>query len=84
MNHDDLELVWAQDFSTPGPPDPQWWSYALGHGHNGWGNRELQTSQDGTDVCTVRDGRLVITGLHHPGAPEELASASGRLIGDST
>ena len=34
------QLVWSDEFDTPGLPDSGKWSYEVG-GH-GWGNRELQ------------------------------------------
>ena len=34
------ELVWADEFDTPGAPDPERWGYDLGG--SGWGNNELQ------------------------------------------
>jgi beta-glucanase (GH16 family) len=84
MSHNGLELAWAQDFNTPGALDPQWWSFDLGHGHNGWGNRELQHYENGAAVCAVQDGRLVITGLHRPGAEEALTSARIHTHGKSS
>lgn len=34
------ELVWADEFDTDGPPDPERWAFNTGGG--GWGNGELQ------------------------------------------
>jgi beta-glucanase (GH16 family) len=84
MKHDGMELVWAQDFSAGSGPDPEWWSFELGHGRNGWGNRELQSYENGPDVCAVRDGRLVITGNHEPRAAEPFTSARIHTCGKAS
>ena len=34
------ELVWADEFDTDGPPDPDRWAFDVGG--SGWGNGELQ------------------------------------------
>jgi beta-glucanase (GH16 family) len=33
-------LIWSDEFSTPGVPDPRNWTYEIGG--NGWGNHELE------------------------------------------
>ena len=84
MKHDDMELVWAQRFDDETGPDTRWWSFELGHGRNGWGNRELQSYEDGQDVCSVRDGRLVITGRHDPNGSEPYTSARIHTFGKAS
>jgi len=48
------ELVWAEEFGTPGAPDPDNWSFEEGFSRN----RELQWYQP--DNAAVRDGMRVI------------------------
>lgn len=52
------ELVWSDEFDTPGAPDPSKWTYDIG-GH-GWGNQELQYYTDRLENARVEDGVLVI------------------------
>ena len=55
-------LVWADDFSVPGPPDPAKWSYDTERNKAGWHNHELQYySAERAENADVRDGRLVLT-----------------------
>ncbi|MDR0292839.1 MAG: glycoside hydrolase family 16 protein [Oscillospiraceae bacterium] len=55
-------LLWGDEFTYEGPPDPEKWSFQTG-GH-GWGNRELQYHTGRTDPETanawVSGGRLAI------------------------
>jgi licheninase len=52
-------LVWADEFDTPGLPDPARWSFETG-GH-GWGNQELQFYTDGRrENARVEDGKLIV------------------------
>ena len=52
-------LVWEDDFNTPGTPDPTNWTYDLGAG--GWGNGELQTYTNTAENAKVEGGSLIIT-----------------------
>src|SRR5690606_5221905 len=52
------ELVWSDEFDTPGAPDPSKWTYDIG-GH-GWGNQELQYYTDRLENARVEDGVLII------------------------
>lgn len=52
------ELVWSDEFETPGPLDPTKWQYELGGG--GWGNQEIQTYTDSFNNVRVENGRLII------------------------
>tara|TARA_R110002126_G_scaffold291495_1_gene453202 strand:+ start:39614 stop:41293 length:1680 start_codon:yes stop_codon:yes gene_type:complete len=51
-------LVWEDDFDTPGAPDATKWTYDLGAG--GWGNGEEQTYTNTADNVIVADGSLKI------------------------
>ncbi len=54
----DWQLVWSDEFDTPGAPDPERWNYDIG-GH-GWGNQELQYYTDREVNARVEGGVLVI------------------------
>lgn len=55
-------LVWADEFETPGLPDPTRWGYDTTANRTGWYNEELQYySANRLENAEVRDGRLVIT-----------------------
>jgi beta-glucanase (GH16 family) len=55
-------LVWSDEFSTNGLPDPAKWAYDTGMNKQGWHNRELQYySGPRADNAEVQGGRLVIT-----------------------
>jgi beta-glucanase (GH16 family) len=55
-------LVWSDEFSTDGLPDPSKWGYDTGRNKQGWHNRELQYySGPRAENAQVHDGRLVIT-----------------------
>lgn len=60
------QLIWADEFNTPGQPDPSGWSFDLGN-QNGWGNNELQTYTDSPENSFVRDGMLVIRAIKEDG-----------------
>jgi beta-glucanase (GH16 family) len=53
-----LSLVWADEFNTPGSPDPTKWGYDLGAG--GWGNNELEYYTNRVDNVVVSGGTLKI------------------------
>ena len=62
----DTELIWSDEFNTPGAPDPDIWGYDLGDGTMygipaGWGNGELQTYTSDPANVNVEDGNLRIT-----------------------
>jgi len=53
------EVVWADEFERPGPPDPAKWSHETGG--SGWGNRELQFyTGNRAENARVENGRLII------------------------
>lgn len=51
-------LVFADEFDTPGSPDPSKWGYDIGAG--GWGNAELQHYTNRVDNAVVSGGTLKI------------------------
>ncbi|GAB2547495.1 family 16 glycosylhydrolase [Rufibacter soli] len=61
------ELVWSDEFTGEGAIDPTWWSYDLGTGDGGWGNRELQTYTNQLANVRQTGGRLVIEALKQNG-----------------
>ena len=52
-------LIWADEFDSPGAPDPAKWGYDIGAG--GWGNAELQYYTNRLDNADVSNGTLKIT-----------------------
>ena len=59
------KLVWSDEFTQPGLPDPSKWNYDIGG--NGWGNQEKQiyTRADPSTV-SIRNGSLFITAIKTP------------------
>jgi beta-glucanase (GH16 family) len=53
------KLLWADEFNTPGTPNPAIWTAETG-GH-GWGNNESQYYTDRPDNAVVANGKLIIT-----------------------
>lgn len=55
-------LVWSDEFSQPGLPDPARWNFDTGMNKQGWHNNERQYySGPRAENAVVRDGHLVIT-----------------------
>ncbi len=54
-------LTMADEFNSPGAPDPTIWGYNIGNGNNGWGNNELQYYTDRSENIVVEDGLLKFT-----------------------
>jgi len=54
------DLVWHDEFSGSGALNPDYWTYEIGRGENGWGNNELQYYREGTNNTSQSDGRLII------------------------
>ncbi len=53
------KLVWSDEFSNKGVPDPIKWNYDVGG--NGWGNNELQYyTEKRKENCRVENGLLII------------------------
>ncbi|MGZ3306240.1 MAG: glycoside hydrolase family 16 protein [Asticcacaulis sp.] len=54
-------LVWADEFNTPGMPDPAKWSYDTWRNHDGWWNHEAEYySNARPENSRVEDGKLII------------------------
>ncbi len=54
-------LVWSDEFSSDGLPDPGRWAYDTGMNKAGWHNRELQYySPARAENAELRGGRLII------------------------
>lgn len=54
-------LVWSDEFSADGLPDPSKWAYDTGMNKPGWHNRELQyCSSARSENAEVRGGHLII------------------------
>jgi beta-glucanase (GH16 family) len=53
-------LIWADEFNTPGAPDPSKWTYDIGTGSNGWGNNELEYYTSRSSNVYVSNGTLKI------------------------
>jgi hypothetical protein len=51
-------LLWEDQFDTGTVPNPEYWSFEVGNGYNGWGNGELQSYE--VDNAEVSDGTLKI------------------------
>lgn len=56
-------LVWSDEFNTPGAPDPAKWGYDIGTGSNGWGNAESQYYTNRSQNVIVEGGMLKIKAL---------------------
>lgn len=54
------QLVWADEFETPGSPNDAKWAYDIGT-NNGWGNEEEQYYTAREDNVVIEDGILKIT-----------------------
>jgi beta-glucanase (GH16 family) len=56
------KLVWSDEFSKPGLPDPAKWDYDVGLNKTGWANEELQYYAKGRlENTRVAHGKLLIT-----------------------
>lgn len=64
------ELVWQDEFNTPGAPDAAKWTYDIGNGPNndGWGNAELQSYTNRAENIVIADGKLKITAIKNGNA----------------
>jgi beta-glucanase (GH16 family) len=58
-------LVWSDEFNGPdtSAPDPRNWTYDIGVGGDGWGNKELEYYTNSPRNVTIRGGNLVITAI---------------------
>ena len=59
------KLVWSDEFSKDGLPDPAKWDYDVGLNKQGWANEELQYySKARPENSRVEHGKLMITARH--------------------
>nr|WP_315251394.1 family 16 glycosylhydrolase [uncultured Flavobacterium sp.] len=72
---DYTNLVWSDEFSTDGAPDPAKWTYDLGKGDNGWGNNEKQNYTNLAKNVKIIGGNLVITVIKEASGGAEYSSA---------
>ncbi len=68
-------LVFEDDFDSPGAPDPAIWTYDIGTGQNGWGNGESQYYTDRPENIIIEDGFLKITAQRENFQGSEYTSA---------
>jgi len=57
------DLIWSDEFSDNGAPDPNNWTYDIGNGEWGWGNNEVQYYTDDSRNVRVENGNLIISAL---------------------
>jgi beta-glucanase (GH16 family) len=57
------QLVWSDEFNTPGAPDPAKWGYETGTGAGGWGNGEAQYYTNRSQNSRVEGGVLKVIAL---------------------
>lgn len=71
--------IWADEFNVEGLPDPTKWSYDIGRGAEGWGNKELQYYTDKrAENAYVSNGTLKIRAIKEAYEGSEYTSA--RLV----
>lgn len=73
---DNSTLVWSDEFSVDGKPDPEKWGYDIGGG--GWGNGELQYYTDRLNNAFVLDGVLNVRAVREDYGERQYTSA--RLV----
>jgi beta-glucanase (GH16 family) len=71
------ELVWSDEFSVDGAPDPSKWGYDVGSG--GWGNNEEQFYTADRENSRIEDGRLIIE-VHQNTSTRTPSYTSARLL----
>ncbi|WP_439489975.1 glycoside hydrolase family 16 protein [Algoriphagus sp.] len=70
-------LIWSEEFSEEGLPDPTYWVYDVGD--HGWGNDELQYyTQNDLKNSRVENGKLVIEA--HVDSSQTKGYSSARLL----
>jgi beta-glucanase (GH16 family) len=59
----EFRLVWSDEFDGPNGsvPDPKKWTYDIGVGGDGWGNKELEYYTSHKKNAYLKNGNLVIT-----------------------
>lgn len=71
----EYELFWEDNFDTDGAPDPDKWTYDLGTGSNGWGNRESQFYTKRPENVQISNGTLKIIAKREDHEGSEFTSA---------
>ncbi|WP_339866407.1 glycoside hydrolase family 16 protein [uncultured Algoriphagus sp.] len=70
----EARLIWSDEFSTEGLPDPDKWTYDVGD--HGWGNDELEYySQSDLKNARIVNGELIIEAHADPSHPKGYTSA---------
>lgn len=72
---DPYKLVWSDEFTDNGAPDPTKWTYDVGNGSSGWGNNELQYYTSRLDNAYVQDGILRIRAVRESYEGSDYTSA---------
>lgn len=76
-NAQEARLVWSDEFSEDGLPNPEKWTYDVGD--HGWGNEELEYySQSDLKNARIENGKLVIEA--HADASHPKGYTSARLL----
>lgn len=57
------ELVWSDEFNRNGAPSTENWTYDLGTGDGGWGNREIQIYTSQSENVRQENGSLIIDAI---------------------
>ena len=74
-----FELVWSDEFDTPGLPDPTKWKYDTFRNKDGWFNNEKQYyAAERLENSRVEDGRLIIEARKEDLGPEGFADWGGQ------
>lgn len=70
----EAQLIWADEFTEDGLPDPEKWTYDVGD--HGWGNDELQNySKNDLKNARVENGKLIIEAHADTSHPKGYTSA---------
>jgi beta-glucanase (GH16 family) len=83
---DDWKLVWSDEFSKDGRPDPSKWDYEVGFVRN---NEAQYYTRDDAKNARVENGRLIIEARKErladlPGPARKRGGAAGRTTADYT
>ena len=68
-----LNIVWSEEFDSPGVPNSAKWGYDIGEG--GWGNSELQNYTNRSNNSIVSNGTLKIIATREPYGTSAFTSA---------
>ena len=75
----DYKLVWSDEFSVDGPPDPSKWSYDSELNRQGWHNKEQQYySNNRRENARVENGHLIIEARADESAIKSLPDWGGQ------